>query len=325
MIPSAAGEHERRFAIFGTRVRLLIGPPLREELPSPAVIALQLEGLMRVMHERMTRFDAGSELCRLNADPRGTVEVSSLLMTGLRAAVWAAERSDGLVDPTLVDEIEAAGYARSREGEPPASLRDAIASATERRPARPRDGSAWRAFVLRADDGVVSRPLGARVDLGGTAKGLAADLAASKLQGYASFVVDVGGDLRMGGESTAPREIRVEHPLHGHAPSFELGEGAVATSGIATRLWGLGNGHAHHLIDPSTGVPAWTGLLQATAVASAAVEAETLAKTAFLSGPGDAAREALSDYGGILIADDGSVELVGPLAAAAASTAESAA
>jgi thiamine biosynthesis lipoprotein len=320
-----AGEHERRFPIFGTKVRLLIGPALGEHLPSPAAVALQLEGLMRVMHDRMTRFDPQSELSRLNADPRETVEASSLLLAALRAGVWAAERSGGLVDPTLIDELEAIGYARTRTDEPPAPIREALASAPERRPARPRDGSAWRSFELQADRGIVSRPVGARVDLGGTAKGLAADLAASKLGGYASFAVDVGGDMRIGGASAKPREVRVEHPLADRlAHSFPLAQGAVATSGISTRLWRRSDGYAHHLIDPSTGAPAWTGLLQVTAVAPTAVEAEVLAKTAFLSGPGDAARDALSRYGGIVVSDEGSVDLVGPLATEVATAAEAA-
>ncbi len=301
--------------MFGTSVRLSIGPSLDDALPSPPAMALQLEGLMHVMHIRMTRFEPESELSRLNGDPSETVEVSSLLITALRAALLAAERSDGLVDPTLVDEIEAIGYARSRVRQRPASLREALAAAPERRPARARPDSAWRAFVLDAGRGLINRPRGARVDLGGTAKGLAADLAASKLAGYASFVVDVGGDLRTGGESTAPREIRVEHPLgRPLAARFEIASGAVATSGIATRLWRRAGGPAHHLLDPASGEPAWTGLLQATAVAPTAVEAETLAKIAFLSGPGDAATEALSRYGGILIPDHGSVDVVGRLA-----------
>lgn len=320
MTVRSATEHERLFPMFGTRVRLLVGPALREDLPSPAAISLQIEGLMRAMHNRLTRFEPESELSLLNADPRETVEASSLLIAAVRAAVWAAELSGGLVDPTLVGELEAAGYARSRVGEPPASLREALAAAPVRRPARPRESSAWPLFSPRPEEGLVSRPPGARIDVGGTAKGLAADLAASKLEGYASFVVDVGGDMRIGGESAAPREVRVEHPLRdGLAHRFQLASGAVATSGIVTRLWSRDRGHAHHLIDPSSGEPAWTGLVQATALGSTAVEAEALAKAAFLSGPG-AAAGLLSD-GGVLVADDGSVDTVGlaaPVAAEAA-------
>jgi len=108
--------------------------------------------------------------------------------------------------------------------------------------------------------------------------------------------------------------VRIDHPLaDGFAHQFPLDRGAVATSGIKTRLWRRGDGFAHHLIDPSTGEPAWTGVIQASALGATAVEAETLAKMAFLSGP-RGAREILSERGGVIVLDDGTVEVLGALA-----------
>ena len=63
------------------------------------------------------------------------------------------------------------------------------------------------------------------------------------------------------------------------------------------------------MLDPSTGEPAWTGLVAATAVAASALEAEVLAKTALLSGP-VAGRRVLRRSGGVLQHEDGRVELV---------------
>ena len=54
-----------------------------------------------------------------------------------------------------------------------------------------------------------------------------------------------------------------------------------------------------------------------TALAPTALEAETLAKAALLCGPrGGAAL--LAEHGGVLVHDDGDVELAGPLAGPAA-------
>ena len=67
---------------------------------------------------------------------------------------------------------------------------------------------------------------------------------------------------------------------------LRLATGAVATSGLNVRLWRRADGTpAHHLLDPATGDPAWTGVVGATALAPTALEAETLAKAALLSGP----------------------------------------
>ncbi len=79
------------------------------------------------------------------------------------------------------------------------------------------------------------------------------------------------------------------------------------------RVWRRADGrYAHHLLDPSTGEPAWTGLVGATALAPTALEAETLSKAALLLGP-DGARELLRESGGLIVHDDGETEPVGPM------------
>jgi FAD:protein FMN transferase len=308
-------EYDRRLRLFGTNVRLLIGEPLREALPSAEAMGIQIEFFLRLLHRKLTRFDPASELALLNADPGPHVLVGSTVVAAVDAAVWAARRSDGLVDPTLLREIEAAGYRRSRVDVPAAPIADALAWAPGRRPARAWGASRWREIAVDPVTRVVSRPPGVRIDSGGIGKGLAADLAADRLGGYSSFVVDAGGDLRIGGERAAHRLVRIDHPLaDGFAHEFMLDRGAVATSGIRTRLWSSGDGFAHHLLDPSTGMPAWTGVIQATSLGRTTLEAETLSKMAFLSGP-EGARRVLTGHGGLVVLDDGSVELIGRLAA----------
>ena len=82
-----------------------------------------------------------------------------------------------------------------------------------------------------------------------------------------------------------------------------------------TRIWRRDDGgFAHHLLDPSTGEPAWTGLVGVTALGRDALEAETLSKAALLSGP-ESARPLLAERGGMLVDETGSVELVGPVSA----------
>jgi FAD:protein FMN transferase len=306
-------ESDRRFQLFGSHVRVLIGPPVRSGLPSPEAMGIQIEFFLRLLHRKLTRFDEGSELCALNSEPGERCSVSPTLAAAVDAALWAARRSGGLVDPTLVGELEDAGYATSRVGLPAADIADALALAPERGSAAPRSDSRWSGIAVDAVAGVVSRPRGVRIDTGGCGKGLAADLAAERLAGYATFVVDAGGDLRLGGEHPLERLVRIDHPLEdGSAHEFNLDRGAVATSGIKTRLWRTDDGFAHHLLDPSTGKPAWTGLIQASALGTTALEAETIAKMAFLSGPAKA-REILSAQGGLIVLDDGTVERCGPI------------
>jgi thiamine biosynthesis lipoprotein len=159
----------------------------------------------------------------------------------------------------------------------------------------------------------VTRPPGIRLDTGGSTKGLLADAVAHRLTDFASFVVDCGGDLRVGGRAGEPRTVFVEDPLTGDAGGqLRVADGGVATSALSRRVWIRPDGTpAHHLINPATGEPAWTGLVSVTATAPTALEAETIAKSALLSGP-DAARHRLSRHGGVLVHDDGRTEPIPP-------------
>ena len=298
-------EHEHAVDLFGTRVRILLaGCPLD---------ALRVHALLERMQRHLTRFEATSELARLNAAAGAEVAVSPILLRAVEAAVAAARRSDGLVDPTLLADLVRAGYAASRAGQEPAPLAAAIAAAPARRPARPRPGSAWAEIEIDPRRRTVRLPPGVRIDLGGTAKGLAVDLAADMLASQPSFAIDAGGDIRARGRRT----VHIADPFDdGIACSFELTTGAVATSGLRTRLWTTADGYAHHLIDPARGEPAWTGVIQSSALAPTALEAEALAKSALLTGPGG--REVLARHGGALVLDDGELVLAGGLEVATA-------
>jgi FAD:protein FMN transferase len=120
----------------------------------------------------------------------------------------------------------------------------------------------------------------------------------------------------VGGRSAAegPFDVHVVGPFDAEfLHVLPIGSGAVATSGIGARLWRRPDGSfAHHLLDPATGRPAWTGVTMATALAPTALEAEARAKRALLSGP-TGARAALADHGGLIVLDDGSLRLAGGL------------
>jgi thiamine biosynthesis lipoprotein len=286
---------ELAFPAMGSSVRLLAasGAPLEEA-----------RGLIEDLEARLTRFDPTSELSRLNADPRETVPASRTLRDAVRTAIAGAVATRGLVDPTLLGAVVRAGYDRSLVGHPRADVRAVLVTAPDPRPAHPPPVADWRPIRIDDASGTITRPPGVELDLGGSAKGLAADLAAELLAPYGPCAADLGGDLRVHGV----HEVLVPNPLtNGLAGVLEIDDGAVATSGIDKRIWWDAAGRpAHHLLDPSTRRPAWTGVLSATAKAPTAALAEALAKAAILAGPG-AGRRVLSRFGGLLITWDGAV------------------
>jgi thiamine biosynthesis lipoprotein len=284
---------ELAFPAMGTSVRLL---------GSPGAPLHKARCLIEDLEARLTRFDPHSELSALNADPRESVPASRTLRDAIRAAIAGAAATGGLADPTLLGAVVRAGYDRSLVGHPRADLDDALDAAPDPVPAAPSPAADWRRVHVDDLAGVVVRPPGVHLDLGGSAKGLAADLAVELLAPHGPCAADLGGDLRVHGA----HEVLVPNPVTGMlAEVLELEDDAVATSGIDKRIWwDAGRRPAHHLLDPSSGRPAWTGVLSSTAKAPTATLAEALAKAAILAGPA-AGRTILARHGGLLITNDG--------------------
>jgi FAD:protein FMN transferase len=265
-------------------------------------------------HDQFSRFLPNSELSRLNADPRHVVPVSPTMARFVATATSAARVTGGLVDPTLVDDVEAAGYSRTLSWES-LPLTRALLLAPGRVPGRGRAPSAWAEIEVDRVARTVTRPPGVRLDSGGIFKGLCGDMLAAVLGRHVSFAVDAAGDVRFGGAGEWRRPVRVTSPFDNSLlHMFELVHGAAATSGIGRRSWlGEDGRPAHHLLDPATGRPAFTGVVQVTALAPTGVEAETRSKAALLSGPA-AATDWLVD-GGVVVFDDSTCAVVEPSAA----------
>lgn len=302
-----AGEAVERFDCFGGSCAVLVlgrGPA-----GSSGEAAKRAARRMCEWHAQFSRFDASSELCALNADARETVPVSPMMALFVDAAIEVAMSTGGLIDPTLLDEINAAGYERSFAA-PSLPVRDALRGAPPRGPAAASPTSRWREINVDREARTVARPPGVRIDSGGIAKGLFADALSASLHGHRSFAVDAAGDLRFGGTHAGERDVRVSSPFDGSVlHTFRLAHGAAATSGITNRSWLDRDGRpAHHILDPASGKPAFTGVLQATALAPTGLEAEALAKAALLSGP-DRAPKWLA-HGGMVVYEEGEIEVL---------------
>ena len=273
-------EHDVTFDAMGSHVRLLIGEP-GPGWPRPRRRPSRRGSSSSSSTRRCRASNPSSELCALNDDPRERVPASELLRDGGQgragggasaAAAWSTRPWSGRSRPPATS--PRGREFRGRRWVPRWPRRQRGTRRARARPGR------WRGFEVDDEAGTITRPPGVRFDTGGTGKGLAADLIAASLRGYSRFIVDCGGDIRIGGADALvqPYEVFVEHPLTGErAHVLRLGSGGVATSGLNVRIWrGADGRYAHHLLDPATGEPAWTGLIGATALGDTAVEAETL-------------------------------------------------
>ena len=310
VVTGSAPETVERFACFGGTCSVLVqgrGPAGSAPLATERVKQRLLE-----WHAQFSRFERSSELSCLNRDPRECVPVSSMMARFVESALHAAAITGGLVDPTLVDDVEQAGYANDF-GAPSVTPADAARPVLARRPAAPNPAARWREVSVDYRRRTVTRPVGVRLDSGGVAKGLFGDVLAGALAFHEAYAVEAAGDVRFGGTGGVVRSVRVRSPFEHDSVlhRFELTDGAAATSGTIKRSWVDERGRlAHHLLDPSTGQPAFTGVVQATALARSGVEAEALAKAALLSGPERAA--SWLEHGGVVVYDDGTYDVLDP-------------
>ena len=263
------------------------------------------------LEARWSRFRPDSEISVLNRAAGRSVAVSPETLTLLALAVLGWQATAGRFDPTVLNALEAVGYDRSFDQLPGDGPTDGA-----RRAPGPAPGLAG----LRIDPeaGTVTLPAGTRLDLGGIAKGYAADLLCAQLRtsGATGVCVNVGGDLRVGGPAPhgGPWAIAVPHPHGGQAATLQLTEGAAATSSPLRRTWHAGGRPAHHLIDPHTGRPAQTGILQVTAVAAEGWRAEVATKATFLAGLSEALTLATHlDAEALVVDQDGGLHLTAGL------------
>ena len=300
---------ERIVEVMGTTAHVIV-------TGGPSGLADRAVARLEQLESRWSRFRPDSEISRLNERADVPVLVSEDTYQLIERALEGWRLTDGRFDPTLLRELQAAGYDRSFE------LISFGRAATAEAAPRPWSGEARPgAEQIRLDPIVGTVWLGraVQVDPGGIGKGLAADLVVELLlaEGASGGLVNVGGDLRVSGDAPEGEGwiVAVNDPNHADQVigTLALDAGAVASSWRTKRAWTAGDGtRRHHLIDPATGRPADRGLAGVTVVTGAGWRAEVLAKAAFLSGPVDgAALLTANDASGLLVEDDGAVHEVG--------------
>ena len=279
---------------------------LTTERPADASFASTC--LWRVIGEidaACNRFRADSELSRLNAMPGETVTASATLLEALDAAEFAYAATDGLCDPTVLTALLAWGY--DRDYDLVRERTDLIEPDVERAPG-------LAALDIDRHARTVRLAPGCQLDLGASAKALAADLVADEVGARGGVVVEIGGDVAVRGTGPdGPWVIGVADRLTitGDEPRVRVTGGGVATSSIATRVWRVGHRLVNHIIDPRTGLVADGPYATATVAADRCVSANAFATVALFWGEDAPYRIAQAGWSGRLVRRDGTVEFVG--------------
>jgi thiamine biosynthesis lipoprotein len=235
-------------AFGGTAIVGVVAP---EQLQAACEAAQQIAAEVDLA---CSRFREDSELSALNRAHGSAVRASPLFLEAVAVALRAARLTDGDVDPTVGQALLALGYDRDfalvREDGQRASVSFAAVAG-------------WRTVEIDHANRTVRLHRDVRLDLGATAKALAADRAAAAAHAQAGcgVLVSFGGDIALAGPAPADGwRVRVtdDHRSGIEAPGqwITLRSGALATSSTSVRRWTAGEVTLHHVIDPSDGRPA---------------------------------------------------------------------
>jgi thiamine biosynthesis lipoprotein len=212
----------------------------------------EVEAELDVVEAAASRFRPDSEINALQESFGRPTEVSELLADLLDAALTAARFTDGDVDPTVGAALVALGYDSDFAGVE-SNMSHAASMTT---PAN------WSMVGLR--DRTVTMPRGVMLDLGATAKAVAADRCAQRVHSTtgSGVLVNLGGDIATAGPDPGagwPVLVQDDDADPGTVVALPAGS-ALATSSTVRRRWRRGGGVAHHIVDPRTGrsaEPVW--------------------------------------------------------------------
>jgi thiamine biosynthesis lipoprotein len=249
--------------------------------PSALFCAAELlEVELRRIDRMASRFRNDSELTALNAASGRKVEVSSDLLVAVGVALSMAEATDGLVDPTVGPSMIRLGYDRDF---------DEVACGCSGALPAPRAVPGWRCVSVDREAQSVFLPHGISLDLGATAKALTADRAARVIHERlgCGALVSLGGDVSVSGPAPSGGFAVgiADTCTSAHADeAVAISSGGLASSGVGVRHWRLGDTEVHHIVDPSTGLPAETCWRTVTAIAASCVQANTASTAAVVLG-----------------------------------------
>jgi len=296
---------------FGTELELHVWP--KPEHGPAAMAALQREvGELRRAERLLSRFQADSDISRINRAAGQPVRVAPLTLAIVQDALAAARASGGLFDPTIGAALIAAGYDRSFELLAARAQPEFVAAAP---------AGSFDAVEVDVSAATVKASAGRSLDLGGIAKGWLAGRSVRRLRPFGRVLIDLGGDIAFSAPAARSHwAIEVANPFVNDEAVGVLHcrtAGGVATSGVLRRSWTVGSATRHHIIDPRTGQPAQSDLVAVTVAAPSPAAAEIAAKAAIILGRTAAtlALQRSRGLAGVFVAADRTVTFVrGPSA-----------
>lgn len=221
-----------------------------------AVFAQTEQEILR-LEALLSATDAESEVSSLNRS--GSTEVGEDMAALLQAALFYSAKTDGAFDVTVAPLLRAWGFGTDDYRVPSDAELEQLLSVVGT------DHITLEDFSVRMDAGT-------QIDLGGIAKGYAADQVAKLWEenGVSSGMISMGGNVYVSGtkEDGSAWKVAVQDPQDPEAylGILELTDAYAVTSGDYQRYFEQDGVRYHHILDPEDGKPARSGLRSVTIV-----------------------------------------------------------
>ncbi len=270
--------------LLGTTISVTVYEPTDTAIEAVFDRIAEIEAKMSTSEEDYE----STELLRVNRQAsQAPVTVSADTLFVLQAAREYAELSSGAFDPSIWPLVRLWGFGTSAAGIPEPEEVERV-----------RDLVDYRDLALNpADNSVSLNREGMGVDVGGIAKGYAADEARRILRnhGVQTALLDFGGNILTIGKKPdgSPWRIGIQNPDSRRGEFLavvETGPSAVVTSGDYERFFEVDGVRYHHIIDPDTGYPTRNGLRSVTILAEDSMDADALSTACFVLGVEDGVR-----------------------------------
>lgn len=253
-------------------------------LPDPTALKAKLDKRLVALNQSMSTYIDDSEISSINREKKGAVvgvwfKVSQPLFDVLSLSQSVSVLTEGAFDITVGPLVNLWGFGAG-------GVHETVPSETTLEVQKALIG--YESLELDTDRGMLLKHKPISLDVSAVAKGYGVDVLAEYLQeqGYRNFMVEIGGELRLQGNSShsRPWRIGVEAPrLVRGSPvaAVSVSEGGLATSGDYRNYFEKDGKRYSHTIDPLTGRPITHNLASVTVISQTAAQADALA-TAFL-------------------------------------------
>lgn len=242
---------------------------------------------LKKIHSLADAKDRESDVARMNgAAANVPVKVDARTYTILKTAYRIYKDSGGAFDITVAPVSSLWNFV-SENAKPPSG--ESISAALE--------NVGFDKITLNGKEQTVTKSAnGVKIDLGGAAKGFAADAAAEIIKGFnvSGAVIDLGGNVLCLGQNAASRQKNWRIGIQ--LPFSQLGDcklvitlqnGAAVTSGTYQRCFEYNGKLYHHILDPKTGFPSNHSYNSVTIQTDSALTADCLATACFVLGAND--------------------------------------